>query len=384
MASLACTDEHQVNWLQLEGTAHGMRVQHAGLGLYNGIAGIALALARLAVSTAGTAADRELVQRLQSSIEYRLARNPRALTSLGYAGAGGVLYAAAGLKQLGFAGLSPHSFQRVNQYADAQLQQQSEQDVISGSAGLLLGLCAMARCGESSAAQRIEACVERIHKLAQPQTRASGSMAWPSSHYPLALTGAAHGAAGIALALHEAAQFCDAAQRSQSQQLIEAALRYEECDLDRRSGRWRDARFGVVADAAEYCMAWCHGAPGLTHARLRLWPDARRAELAPLLDSVIALGFGEDWVICHGDFGQLLLLQAAVRCGVLDARQLDACAARIHQGWLQAWPKLSTQALSMGLFDGLAGVLWTALDLAQVNPTVDLLGLECSWRRADG
>ncbi len=62
-----------------------------------------------------------------------------------------------------------------------------------------------------------------------------------------------------------------------------------------------------------------------------------------------------------------------------DVAPFDACARRAYHAWRRAWPRLSEQAVSMGQFDGLSGVLWTALDTARVEPTVDLLGLQTKW-----
>ena len=79
----------------------------------------------------------------------------------------------------------------------------------------------------------------------------------------LFLTGLAHGAAGIGLALLELHK---ATGRADFLEAGLGAFAYEDSLFDPRQGNWPDLRgFDAVPDAtkaATYPLAWCHGAPG--------------------------------------------------------------------------------------------------------------------------
>lgn len=382
LRQLALRDADHLNWPVLEASARGLCMQPAGLGLYNGIAGLWLCWARWCRAAPATAADHAFRDRLRDSISHRVLRNPGALPSAGLAAAGGVLYADGLVGQLGAPVLPEAARQKVLATLDRQLPGCTEADVISGLAGAVLGLSAQLESGATDCGplrERLVSCCARL----QQQVAADGG--WRSTHYGHALTGIAHGAAGVALALVAASRWLPESGTAGALALAADALRFEERFLDVGGGCWRDARHDRGSAAAETCMAWCHGLPGLLHARLVLrdaLPEARAtlARLAPWYAQVAAQGFGSDWVLCHGDLGQWRMLAAAARAGLYPQAAVTRCAVDQAQRWTLGWPALARQAVNPGLFDGLGGLLWAAMDGAGGEvPGLDLLGLAPRW-----
>ena len=386
-------DHQQTGWLKFEASKDGFTIRFSSLDLYSGLAGIGLSFARLAASKFGYARDLEIANQCFASIAFRLQSNHLALTQIGFAGAGGVLYgasmAAALLPSSAIANLAVIEKHCLNflQCARTAPKLIEEMDVISGGAGALLGVCAAWQNsinGDRTALQEeIRAWVNLILKRAQPSPQGQPGLAWQSTSYPTMLTGMAHGASGIALALHNAEE-CLQASNAVSLKVQRAAMRFETSFIQQPSARWRDARFGVVADADECCMAWCHGAPGLLMARLVV-PDSSldTDAFSAQLERVIAEGFEQDWVLCHGALGQLMILRRMMKEGRTSAERFAALESAVLDAWERAWPVLIEQAVQPGLFDGLAGAMFCALDMLDVCPDLDLLGFATKLERHD-
>jgi type 2 lantibiotic biosynthesis protein LanM len=395
LAAKRYQDDQHSTWLCFEASNDGFSIRTTGLDLYSGLAGIGLSFARLAASEFGQAQDLQIAQHCFASIAFRLRANPLALTQIGFAGAGGVLYGAAIVASL----LHPNGavnaeFQQIEAQCLKFLRASrtapkaiDEMDVIGGAAGALLGLCAAWQnsLGRRTLLQEeISALVALILERAtttgahvQPTgsnaSNVQPGLAWQSSNYPTMLTGMAHGASGIAVALSKARE-CLQANEQPSQAVLQAAMRFETQFIQPPHALWQDARFGIVEDAEQCCMAWCHGAPGLLMARLIVAdPSLDAAAFSAQLDRVIAEGFEQDWVLCHGALGQLMILQRIMQAGKLSAQRFAEIECAVLDAWERAWPILSEQAVQPGLFDGLAGAMYCVLDMLDVRPGLNLL-----------
>jgi lantibiotic modifying enzyme len=136
--------------------------------------------------------------------------------------------------------------------------------------------------------------------------------------------------------------------------------------FDADAANWRDVRADGTPQGPSYPSLWCHGAGGVGMARLGLVeagvlsrPEAAD-DLAATVTSVRRTGFGRDFSLCHGDFGNLdLLLHAAPEeawrhaPGILDA--LD------DRGWVCGLP---AGTRSPSLMVGVAGMGHGLLRLA--------------------
>ncbi len=218
-------------------------------------------------------------------------------------------------------------------------------------------------------------------------TRAAGGV----DMGPRPLTGFAHGAAGMGLALLEVAV---RAGRDDLRAGAEAAFRYEDGWFDAAHDNWPDLReLGLPARAREttglpYGMAWCHGAPGCGLARLRALehlPDhgpLRKGAEAALRATQRALDRygpemeGEvDVTPCHGVGGLTEVLLWGAR--VLGKPELHARAVAVWHllaachGTTSSWPSgLPTLNRTPALLLGLAGAGHSLLRTAGLAPSV--------------
>jgi len=191
-------------------------------------------------------------------------------------------------------------------------------DLLGGYAGIALVL---SKIYNDTPDQEI---LDRIHSIGHTLVSESKSfangIAWTNAENSPALTGLAHGTAGIALALSKIFQLTgDDVFRRTSLQAIE----FENSNFIAKSGNWldkRDFRSQSIDDQIETDMvAWCHGATGIGLSRLGIINNLQATEnqiltndLDIALKTVIDRGFGGTHSLCHGDFGNLeLLLQAS-------------------------------------------------------------------------
>jgi type 2 lantibiotic biosynthesis protein LanM len=242
-------------------------------------------------------------------------------------------------------------------------------DVMTGVGGLLLATLKLASqygiepplpvtrlaslCGE-----RLLAC----------QKISGGIGSWQIPGQTHALTGFAHGAAGVALALARLYKFTNDAR------YLEAAIRgilYENSFLGMEQVDWPDLRVGVSYQKA---IGWCNGSVGIGLSRLGLlqiihWPElSRDLEMSTRiiddqkqrLDSV-----------CCGVFGQTELLQmAAEQLEIPDwqAASLELAYKAVINAQERGYRLIGGQNFVLdrgrcGFYQGLSGVGYQLLRL---------------------
>ena len=339
----AIWSDGRCNWLGWGMEPHGgqwISVYRAmGCSLYDGAAGIGLFLARLAGLTqdaiVATTAEGALAQALSAVDELR------ASGEYGfYSGLAGIaqscIDAGAELDREDIIARGRDAM-RICAKLDAQA---NRLDIINGSAGAIpVLLRAAEQFGEAAFAEAAER--HGAYLLAQA-ARGEDGWSWDTLGAPSEphLLGFAHGASGVAHAL------ADLGVKIGRREFIEAALqglRYERAHFHEAEGNWPDLRSFVQKDASGRppCMiAWCHGAPGIGFARLRLLellPDdadilaeaetAVRTTAATLGQSSMGVG---NFSLCHGDGGNadLLLLAADALERPALRQEAEAAATR--------------------------------------------------------
>jgi lantibiotic modifying enzyme len=151
------------------------------------------------------------------------------------------------------------------------------------------------------------------------------------------------------------------------------AFQYERTLFDSHSGNWPDfreqpSRGGL---AKNYCVFWCHGAPGIGLSRLRAYsllgePILRDEALAAIrttscaIESALSAGT-ENYSLCHGLTGDAeLLLQAARVLGPeMACRDLSVAVADVGiRSYAPSgrWPCGSGSGETPNLMLGLAGI----------------------------
>jgi type 2 lantibiotic biosynthesis protein LanM len=270
----------RTTWLSLGLLGDGMQggLGFMDAGYYSGRAGLMAFLAMLAaagIDRTVSARATALALRVWTPLYEALAQRPaydvfRMLRDhgLGMTGAGGVL------RLLALPGLPVPAAEvdevrtRVIEALDAKLvAKDTRLDVIGGAAGAIGPLIDQPGGTDDV---RIRTALQALadHLRARQDAETGG---WITRTAPRALTGYAHGAAGIGLALLRAG----AALGDERCILAGArAFAYEHSRFDRAAGNWPDLRTPPPARA--FMTAWCHGAGGIGLARARavqLLPD---------------------------------------------------------------------------------------------------------------
>lgn len=385
-------------WLTLSVMPDGIHTK-LGLiepGLYDGRAGVAAFL------LAFGAAQQDPAQRAQAIELARAALSPicRVLDSddsgarlrylrdlgLGLTGVGGLLRV---FHLAALAGGEPDQgwdrYQaKLIESAAALVDKDRAHDLIWGCAGLIrpVSRC-LTEMPDTAAASLLRAAAE---SLLESQDRATGGQRAPWAKRPL--TGLSHGASGMAVALFEAA----AALRDE--QFLAAglsALAYERQVFDSGAGNWPDFRFD--ADGQAFMTSWCHGAPGIALARMRilqLFPDHSQAsrwagELQVAAATTLATPVQPKDHLCCGNLGRAAILRTlaasdwgqpewAVGAADLTDLVLQAKAARGHFGLPTAAGPAREGSNLPGLMTGLAGIGLHLLDQpARPSGLADLL-----------
>lgn len=184
--------------------------------------------------------------------------------------------------------------------------------------------------------------------------------------------------AGIAWPLFEAAELLDDAELANT---ARAAIDYEQALFEPETGGWRDLRDLAAAGAADDlppAAFWCYGATGIGLGRVlcrtHLAGDlVAEQEIATAVATTVKYGFGNTHSLCHGDLGNLELLQQAGH----PRTEILARAAAIEEnintsGWLCGTP----QAVDTpGLMTGIADIGYGLLRAAQPDRVPGLLVL---------
>jgi lantibiotic modifying enzyme len=296
--------------------------------LYEGTAGIALFLARLAAYTNDPIIAR--VARGAARQTHARASNTGGVQGPGlYAGQMGSAYAIvqAGecLRDEGLIAAGMEIAERVAAIDGAGW----EGDIIGGSAGAIIVALHLQRFRRRTDLHTwAHAQGDRLINCARKTPQGTN---WATDATAPALTGIAHGAAGIAWALGElATTFGEDRFRAAAM----SAIRFEDACFDPERANWADCL--PTETSSLYRMAWCYGAPGIALTRLRLWQlfdDPKlRADAAIAVSSTVRdlratiAAPGRNFSLCHGLAGNADILIDAHRV-LGDEEALQAAAA---------------------------------------------------------
>lgn len=357
----------EVSWLTLAMLPDGRHtnVARLGSGLYDGALGVAVFLHRNGDAALAAAALAPLLAEYDANDPLRLRRQVTAL-GLGFGGVGGHLRALRWLADQGAiqAALADRCIAAlIGAIHPATVAQDSSLDVMAGVAGLVVPLASeLSRRPGGDRNHLVELLGVAADRLADRQ-RADGG--WDTMGATAPLTGYAHGASGIAVALATAYR---ALGEERYLQAAERGLDYEATTFDAAVANWPDFR----AEAhGGFMLGWCAGAPGVALARMRLlellpahpsaarWRDdmvaaARTTAASPLLD--------RDHLCC-GNLGRAAILGALGRAlpeepWVAAARRITAavalrCGTELPRSFLGVTPP--DVLVVPGLMTGLAG-----------------------------
>ncbi|MBV8821396.1 MAG: type 2 lantipeptide synthetase LanM family protein [Ktedonobacteraceae bacterium] len=366
----------------------------AGLDLYNGIPGIALFLAYLGLLTDQerySVLARSALTTIRSQVE-----EGRKLSWFGgispFEGVAAVVYL---LSHLGTLWNDPSMYteaEEIVQLFPDMIAKDETYDLIGGSAGCIAALLSLYSVApsEQTLARAIQ-CGDRLIAGAQPMKTGIG---WKTKQQEIPLTGLGHGNAGIALNL---LRLFTLTKEERFRETACAAIAYERNLFSSKVQNWPDLRdlsnlvrsrktndTSKKPQGPSYMVAWCHGAPGIGLARLesRKYIDdaAMEAEIAAAVSTTLSSGFGMNHSLCHGDLGNLELLQIAAAEQHMRPEQNEQIECIIpmlldsveRQGWVSGVPQgVETPGLMLGLAG--TGYAWLRLAAPERVPSVLLL-----------
>ena len=235
-------------------------------------------------------------------------------------------------------------------------------DVLTGSAGAILGLLALHEMRpDDRALQPAIACGRHLLEAQRPSEAGGGAWHTLSNRQ---LTGFSHGAAGIVLALM---RLYDRTGDTAFRDAARDGLAYETATFSSTEKNWPDFReFGdEPTNIPRYPIQWCHGAAGIGLARIGCLgvcdDDPIRTDIDVAIESTSDMPIASVDHLCCGNFGRLEVLFSAGQhldseTMTMMARQRAAqLLSRAEKagsfGWLAG-----TDKFNPGFFTGVSGV----------------------------
>lgn len=289
--------------------------------VYTGTSGIALFCGAYYLAT-GNLEARELALHVVAPLSAKMRElahasgtpRPLAISVGGLTGLGGFLYTFTRLAVwLDSSELHDSALAVCKLFTPDRIWADQKFDIVKGTAGALLSLLAFEKTLTSAGPMRQHAldmavlCGEYLLRSRAPQ--GTGLRAWPGALGP-AITGFAHGAAGIAYAL---VRLYERTGNEELRKGVREAFDFERSLYDPFRKTWFDPRFNRFLEHT----AWCHGAPGIALARLGALSvvdsEAIRSDIqdALAITRALPLVHGDD--LCCGNFGRVDILHTAAQ-----------------------------------------------------------------------
>ena len=374
--------------------------------LYGGSSGVALFLAQLFAVTGDTAYRRTALAAIGRSLR-QLTRQPALNPSRPLAFFGGhlgVAYAAARISALTGQDYLCDQVNTVLARVAEAMTEPHVLDLVGGNAGAILALLSLSQLPVWMSYRAV--AVALGEELCQSATHQGKAWVWDVEKAcgqdvgTVPLTGFAHGAAGIGLALLE---LHAETGRTDFLEGGRAAFAYEDSLFNAEQGNWPDLRsFGTPTaspPSPRYAVAWCNGAAGIGLARLRamsLDPLRRDAHAAVANSALTTTRRAiekarqlprHDSTLCHGLAGLVEVLWIASH--LLDSEEYRAYIGDVTQELIEKhalagdWPSgLPSAGPNPSLMLGTAGIGYQLLrvhDPQRVPPILIVSPDTASW-----
>jgi hypothetical protein len=374
--------QDQCNWLGAETTIHpssyeppGEAYRALGPDLYNGTSGVALFLGQLYTAVNDPTIRRAAIGAINQALSYADTIAPLGRLGL-YTGWPGIAFAAARLGLiLGEESLLERARQLSQRIVLAEPDPR-EFDLLSGSAGAIVGLVTLA--GMLDSPPFFDAAVRLGDELLRSIGRGEVGNAWTLVSDPMhcPLTGFSHGAAGVGFALLE---LFHVTRDERHRAAAEQAFQYERSWFGKQAGNWPDlrhvrARRSRRNRSRSFMTTWCHGAPGIALSRLRAYEligdETCKAEATIALRTTHAAteqalrSETGNFSLCHGlagnaevlRYGHQLLAEESTDAALLPYRIGDAVIERYAMRGDDTWRCGTGGGETPGFMLGLAGI----------------------------
>jgi type 2 lantibiotic biosynthesis protein LanM len=388
-ASFASDAGRQWYGLEARDTLDRFQLEPLGLDLYGGSCGVALffaaagkVLARPDYAETAREALGPLLRLLRNGSSHTLAGLGARLGPGAACGAGSVVYSLTRIARLlDDDALLDDAHRAARLLTPEVILADCYFDVVGGLAGGILGLLALHDAApHPDLLATARSCGDR---LLAARSGEPGRRAW-RNFARLPLTGLAHGAAGIALALLRLARRtdCDTYRAA----ALEARA-YERSLFDPARSNWPDLRdHGIAGGQPGFATSWCHGAPGIGLSRLDADAGDQGAcflEMAAATAATLAYGImGPDYLCC-GNMGRVeWLLAAGIRLNRADllaqarAAAVALCRRAQTNGGFRLFAGATANGFKPGFFRGTAGIGYSLLRCASPGKLPCILAFE--------
>ncbi|MEO1049730.1 MAG: lanthionine synthetase LanC family protein [Bacteroidota bacterium] len=333
LIALAIVENDTVYWHTIKTINPDGQVQwKASTHLYDGASGIALYLIRLFEQSRET----KYLDWAEKGLQWALSRYQQAEPDLGfYFGDVGLAYVLTILDEVKGESTNRATILDIIDQCCKHIEHSQNFDVISGLAGVILGLVAIhERIDATEIENLIHKAAGRLIELAKPSTV---GLYWEHAAHPIGgMTGFAHGAAGVGYAFSIIGDYFE---NQAYKRLAREAFAYENSLYDADLNNWPDFRKGVAEiydnqtrkerflqdDKAYFTNgndkdAWCYGATGIGLSRIgasQLLDDTFSSDAEKALDKVrLNLQAPAEpihsFTLCHGAGGGFeLFLEAS-------------------------------------------------------------------------
>ena len=374
-------DKEEAGWISIMMAGYGERgymMRPMDDYLYGGLAGVAVFFAELAERTGKAEYCR--MRRILTDALFRhtdrLSQKESAekLPTGAYSGEASLAFAYMLLYSIDGDSVFLSYLWKQCQITAEGLAADREYDVLGGNAGAILVFLKAYRL--TGREQYRTWAREAGDYLIRSATAYEFGMGWVHRTAGTALTGFAHGTAGIMLAL---ARLGHEAQEEKYLEAAYQAYRYEEHYFREELQDWEDLREEEHTSLREPRMAWCHGWGGIVMARLEAEKYAEgtfREELRKIRDFIRKKVSGgsdrkrafwkADFCLCHGRCGNQALLahmgDVEERLALQEegAEEKKRIAGRICQGNMEELLGLQ-ECSNYGLMGGIAGMGYSCL-----------------------
>jgi lantibiotic modifying enzyme len=342
--------------------------RNAGVDLYCGVSGIGLALGQLGSVTSDKHATKS-AKGAAHQINYLLRQSQPTLRDGLYLGQLGALVA---LQTIGdCVGLEGLAAEAVSEWtANLELSGNDNYDVISGSAGVVIGALELVDdAGGATDEILLDLALKEGEKLLRDSAQSKLGRSWRTINAAESpdLCGYSHGTSGIGFAL------ILLFERLNDVRFLDAACEcfdYERHHFSSAAGNWPDLRPWMrAADGSPpYSDGWCHGASGSLVARYGSMVSVHTSFASDLKVEAVAalkvlsnsmrsdLDAVGDLSLCHGMIGIAEAVTLAARpLGRPDLEELarEKVLAAIHMNYRRGTLRPALMLGSAGLVHGL-------------------------------
>jgi lantibiotic modifying enzyme len=208
-------------------------------------------------------------------------------------------------------------------------------------------------------------------------------LAWPSSEGKI-LSGFSHGAAGITYALSKL--FGITNDTSYKEAALEG-LAYESSVFNVTCGNWLDLNEPLDSQSPNHKVQWCHGAPGIGLARVKMLPILNTPMIKNDIDAAISTtrqyGYTSLDHLCCGNLGRAkILLSIGQNLGqshLVDLAKRQATTvineARQHSNEFTLGWNVIQPTKNPGFMQGLSGIGYCLLEMAGGKSLPEVLTL---------